>query len=92
MVGSINNGFQQQPPIAMAFKPSEQTTTQQQNKADSGNQSAPALNASQKFSLDGANKTQDTTAKSALSSDNTRPDPTNISSSVNRGSALDILA
>jgi hypothetical protein len=84
MVGSINNGYQQ-PPIANTFKPGQELDNQL-NRAKTGEN---GINASPADSLRQTTKIDSSTEKFQLGS-NLNQDSGKVSSSVNRGSQLDI--
>ena len=89
MVGSINNGFQQQPPIANTFRPGESGTSKNVAR-DTLTKTNDAPNPNLNINVTPADKTEEINAKVALSRDTARPNPDNIGSSVNRGNVLDI--
>ena len=91
MVGPINNGFQQQPPIANTFRPGEQQSGLSKNVAqDTVTKSNDAPNPNLNVNLTPPDKTDEINSKLALSRDAARESPNNLGNSSNRGTVLDI--
>lgn len=92
MVGSINNGFQQQPPIANTFRPGEQQQSglSKNIPQDTVAKSNDAPNPNLSVNLTPPDKTDEINSKLALSRDVARASPSNLGSSSNRGTVLDI--
>ena len=88
MVDQINGGLQQQIPAATTFEPGKpslnnQAVTQQANTSQN-----EAENRLESFNV--VEQTNPAREDLLAARPEPRPDPNNISSSVNRGSALDI--
>lgn len=86
MVSDINGGFQQIP-SANTFRPGEQQQTRVAQENEAVTNPDVALNQGENL-----NVLQEQTQESLVTSaqENRPPNPNNISSSVNRGSQLDI--
>lgn len=86
MVGSIIGGAGQQTPPSKAFQPNQAP----QNPSDTPKvKDAPQPIKAQETSVSSGNEAE-ISQKLALSRDTVLPDPNRVSSSVNRGSVLDI--